>query len=93
MFRIRFVNILLLLPLALFAQQRQATSRANECIDIFHDVLRQVDVNYVDTLNYEDLTETAINAMLHKIDPYTIYYPKEKNKDLRMLTYLRGQSL
>lgn len=86
MFRIRFVNILLLLPLALFAQQRQATSRANECIDIFHDVLRQVDVNYVDTLNYEDLTETAINAMLHKIDPYTIYYPKEKNKDLRMLT-------
>lgn len=86
MFRIRFVNLFLLLPFVLLAQQRQATSRANECIDIFHDVLRQVDVNYVDTLNYEDLTETAINAMLHKIDPYTIYYPKEKNKDLRMLT-------
>ena len=86
MFRIRFVNIFLLLPFVLFAQQRQGTSRANESIDIFNDVLRQVDVNYVDTLNYEDLTETAINAMLRKIDPYTIYYPKEKNKDLRMLT-------
>ena len=74
-----------LCPLSVSAQ-RQATSRANECIDIFNDVLRQVDVNYVDTLNYEDLTETAINAMLHKIDPYTIYYPKKKDRDLRMLT-------
>ena len=70
----------------LWAQNRQATSRANECIDIFNDVLRQVDVNYVDTLNYEDLTETAINAMLRKIDPYTVYYPKKKDDDLRMLT-------
>ena len=78
--------LILCVSLHLQAQERQATSRANECIDIFHDVLRQVDVNYVDTLNYEDLTETAINAMLKKIDPYTIYYPKEKNKDLRMLT-------
>ena len=74
----------ILLPLA--AQEREATTRASECIDIFNDVLRQVDVNYVDTLNYEDLTETAINAMLRKIDPYTVYYPKEKNQDLRMLT-------
>ena len=71
---------------SLFAQERGATTRADECIAIFNDVLRQVDVNYVDTLNYEDLTETAINAMLRKIDPYTVYYPKKKDKDLRMLT-------
>ena len=78
--------ILAILPTAVWAQEREATTRASECIDIFNDVLRQVDVNYVDTLNYEDLTETAINAMLRKIDPYTVYYPKEKNQDLRMLT-------
>ena len=68
------------------AQERQATTRADECIAIFTDVLRQVDVNYVDTLNYEDLTETAINAMLRKIDPYTVYYPKKDDRELRMLT-------
>ena len=71
---------------SLSAQERQKTTRVNESIDIFTDVLRQVDVNYVDTLNYEDLTETAINAMLHKIDPYTVYYSKQKDRDLRMLT-------
>lgn len=86
LFRILCVNLLLCSSLFAAAQQKQATSRANECIDIFNDVLRQVDVNYVDTLNYEDLTETAINAMLHKIDPYTVYYSKKKDRDLRMLT-------
>ena len=68
------------------AQERQNTSRANQCIDIFTDVMRQVDVNYVDTLNYETLTETAINSMLRKIDPYTVYYSKKKDDDLRMMT-------
>ena len=77
---------LFIVPCSANAQEKSATTRADECIAIFNDVLRQVDVNYVDTLNYEDLTETAINAMLRKIDPYTVYYPKEKNKDLRMLT-------
>jgi carboxyl-terminal processing protease len=76
----------LILCVSLHAQARQATTRANECIDIFNDVMRQVDVNYVDTLNYEDLTETAINAMLRKIDPYTVYYPKKNDRDLRMMT-------
>ena len=75
-----------LCPLSFFAQERQATTRADECITIFNDVMRQVDVNYVDTLNYEDLTETAINAMLQKIDPYTVYYPKKNDRDLRIMT-------
>ena len=87
LFRIICVNLLLaLLPLTVVAQERQETTRADECISIFNDVLRQVDVNYVDTLNYEDLTETAINAMLRKIDPYTVYYPKKNDRELRMMT-------
>ena len=68
------------------AEERQKTTRADECISIFTDVMRQVDVNYVDTLNYEELTESAINAMLRKIDPYTVYYSKKHDRDLRMMT-------
>ena len=73
MFRIRFVNIILLCSLFLVpVRAQQPTTRAAEVIDIFADVMRQVDVNYVDTLNYEVLTEAAISAMLRKIDPYTV---------------------
>lgn len=78
--------LFLALTLQGYAQTRQASTRADEAISIFNDVMRQVDVNYVDTLNYEDLTETAITAMLRKIDPYTVYYSKKKDRDLRMLT-------
>jgi carboxyl-terminal processing protease len=78
--------LILCVSVSLSAQEKQKTTRVNESIDIFTDVMRQVDVNYVDTLNYEDLTETAINAMLRKIDPYTVYYSKQKDRELRMLT-------
>lgn len=76
----------LILCVSLNAQDKQAATRVSESLDIFNDVMRQVDVNYVDTLNYELLTETAIQAMLRKIDPYTVYYSKKQDKDLRMLT-------
>ena len=68
------------------AAAQQKTARADEALTIFSDVLRQLDMNYVDTLNYEQLTETAINAMLRKVDPYTVYFPKKKDDDLRMMT-------
>ncbi|MBQ7531552.1 MAG: S41 family peptidase [Paludibacteraceae bacterium] len=53
---------------------------------VFNDVLRQLDVSYVDTLPYEQMTETAINQMLRQVDPYTVYYPKDKDRDLKMMT-------
>ena len=73
------------LSLPTFAQKAR-TGRIEESLGIFNDVLRQLDMNYVDTLNYESITETAINQALHKVDPYTVYYPKKKDDDLRMLT-------
>ena len=48
--------------------------------------MRQLDINYVDTLNYDDLIETSINYMLHKIDPYTVYIPKSEDDELRRMT-------
>lgn len=76
--------ILISLPLGLFAQQQ--TGRIDKMLTIFNDVVRQLDMNYVDTLNYEEMAETAINQMLRKVDPYTVYFPKQKDDDLRMLT-------
>lgn len=63
-----------------------ATPRINKNLTIYNDVMRQLDMNYADTLNYDDLTETAINQMLHKIDPYTVYIPKREDEDLKMMT-------
>ena len=78
------IVLCVLLPSAVKAQQQ--TGHIDRMITIFNDVVRQLDMNYFDTLNYEDITETAINQMLRKVDPYTVYYPKKKDEDLRMLT-------
>ena len=67
-----------------FAQSQ--TSRIDKTLTIYTDVMRQLDMAYVDTLNYELLLETGINSMLKKVDPYTVYYPKQQNEDLKRLT-------
>lgn len=64
----------------------QKSVRIDKQLTIITDVLRQLDMAYADTLNYEDLTETAINQMLRRIDPYTVYYPKQKDEELKMMT-------
>lgn len=78
------LSLSLSLSTLLYAEDRTFTIDKN--LSIYYDVMRQIDMNYVDTLNYKDLSEVAINAMLKKIDPYTIYYPKTKDDELKMMT-------
>ena len=75
---------LLLLTINLLAETQ--TTRIDKNLTIYTDVMRQLNINYVDTLNYDDLIETSINYMLHKIDPYTVYIPKSEDDELRRMT-------
>lgn len=84
--KIKYTIVLLCTLMCTGAMAAPKTVRVDKQITIFNDVLRQLDINYVDTLNYEDLTEAAINQMLRRVDPYTIYYPKQKDEDLKMMT-------
>ena len=81
----RFIFIpLLLLTIHILAESK--TTRIDKNLTIYTDVMRQLDMNYVDTLNYEELIKTSINAMLRQVDPYTIYMPKSEDDNLRMMT-------
>lgn len=62
------------------------TTRIDKNLTIYTDVMRQLDMNYVDTLNYEQLIKTSINAMLRQVDPYTVYIPKSEDDNLRLMT-------
>lgn len=78
--------LLLMALVPVMATDKEKSPRVEQNLSIFNDVLRQVDMWYVDTLNYEALTETAIHAMLKQIDPYTIYIPARKNETVKMFT-------
>jgi carboxyl-terminal processing protease len=55
-------------------------------LDVFHNIYRNLDAFYVDTLDADKVIKVSIDAMLHSLDPYTEYYPEEDQSDLKMLT-------
>ena len=84
---VRTVCLALVIALGVMPINAQSKSaRTERSIVVFNDVLRQLDISYVDTLPYEQMTETAINQMLRQVDPYTVYYPKDKDRELKMMT-------
>lgn len=54
-------------------------------LNIFHSVFRELDMLYVDTINITEVIDGGINAMVSKLDPYTVYYPEEEDEDLKMM--------
>lgn len=58
----------------------------NKNLSVFNAVLRELNANYVDTLNYTKLFETGVGSMLSSLDPYTVYMPEEMNDDIKMMT-------
>ncbi len=81
-----FSLYIILLFSASIASATTKTGSIDKNLTIYTDVMRQLDMNYVDTLNYEELIEISINQMLRRIDPYTVYIPKRDNESLRMMT-------
>ena len=54
-------------------------------LDILNAIYKNLDMMYVDTLNPDEVVGNAINSMLQGLDPYTVYYPEDKQKDLKMM--------
>ena len=60
--------------------------RISKNLTIFNSVFRELDMFYVDTLNYDKMMKSTIDNMLEKLDPYTVYLPEEETEDLTFMT-------
>ncbi|MBP3350641.1 MAG: PDZ domain-containing protein [Bacteroidaceae bacterium] len=49
-------------------------------IEVFSDVLKQLNIHYVDTVDIDKSVKHGISAMLSTLDPYTIYFTEEEAK-------------
>lgn len=47
-------------------------------IEIFTEMYKQLNMNYVDDTNPADLMDGAIEGMLEKLDPYTVYWTEQE---------------
>ena len=70
-------------PTSALANKNAEVSRN---LEIYSTLLRELDMFYVDTFSVEKTVETGINAMLNKIDPYTMYIPEREMDDLKFMT-------
>jgi carboxyl-terminal processing protease len=78
--------VALLLPLGLFAQEKQNNFEIAKSLDIYNSLLRELNLNYVDEINPGELNETAIKAMLEGLDPYTVFIPESDIENAKFMT-------
>ena len=78
--------VALLLPLGLFAQEKQNNFEIAKSLDIYNSLLRELNLNYVDEITPGELNETAIKAMLEGLDPYTVFIPESDIENAKFMT-------
>jgi C-terminal peptidase (prc) len=79
----------LMFSLSLQAQQEDKGFEISKNVEIFSSVMKNLHLNYVDDINPGQMTKTAIDAMLDKLDPYTNYIPESDIEDVKL--QLMGQ--
>ncbi len=72
--------------LALAPAKAQNDFEIAKNVDIFVSILKELNEKYADEISPGKLTQTAIDAMLESLDPYTVFYPESEIEDYRMMT-------
>ena len=58
-------------------------------LNTFNSIVKELETQYVDTLNANEIMDRTIDALLYQIDPYTEYYPSDNQDEL--LSISQGQ--
>ena len=54
-------------------------------IEVYNSVLRELQINYVDTLKHDKLLKNSLDRMLYTLDPYTSFIPASDEETLKRL--------
>ena len=81
-----FVVVFIFAAFTAGAQNKKNNFEISKSIDIYNNVLRQLNMYYVDEINPAELNEAAIKAMLDGLDPYTVFIPESQIEDVKLMT-------
>lgn len=89
--QLKLSTILMIVLIPLFSLQLSAQEKNNDFeisknLDIFSELYKQLDLNYVDQVSPGELMKTGIDAMLGSLDPFTNYIPESEIEDYRLMT-------
>lgn len=83
--RILLVVAVATMATTIYARQSRDMAAARG-LTTFGSIVKELETNYVDTINNDRAFTAAINALLETIDPYTVYYPSESREDITKMT-------
>ena len=81
-----FLAGLLVLPAFTGVAQKSHDNAVNRNLSIFNSIVKELEMNYVDTIRTDETFKQAIAAMLMQVDPYTEYYTPEEQKGFETMT-------
>lgn len=55
-------------------------------LEIYFNVYKELNTNYVENLKHSDLIRKSIDGMLASLDPYTVYISESEQDDIALLT-------
>jgi len=79
------IFVLFLVPV-LSAQENNRDFEISKNLEIFSELYKQLELNYVDEISPGELMKTGIDAMLESLDPFTNFIPETQIEDYRLLT-------
>ncbi len=70
----------------LHAQARSNKTEIAQNLNIFNSIYKELQTNYVDSIDARQSIRDAIDYMLARIDPYTEYYPSDEQDEFRSIS-------
>ena len=80
------LTVILAISLLSFSQLRDNYFEITRNLDIFGTLFKELNTNYVDEVDPEELIVEGINAMLSSLDPYTNFIPESELESYRTQT-------
>ncbi|MBQ7773210.1 MAG: S41 family peptidase [Bacteroidales bacterium] len=81
----KYILSLVLASSAVTLNAQSADFKTGKALEAQYNILRELSVGFVDTVDVEELVNVGIDAMLNSLDPYTEYIPDENEEDLEMM--------
>ncbi len=76
--------VLSILTLLAFSNDRRKFNLSQQ-LNIFNTIIKELDLFYVDTIAPDKLIKNGVDAMLSRLDPYTVYYSEDGADELKMM--------
>ena len=77
---------MILVPAAYVGANKSHDAAVTRNLSVFNAIIKELEMNYVDSIRTDETFETAIAAMLMQIDPYTEYYTPEAQEAFETMT-------